>query len=62
MGAGIVWCAANLFMLFPFYLKTEGSAMLLCLAVFALFFSMAYTRFFPVSHKKAGGENLQLTR
>ena len=39
MGTGIVWCAANLFMLFTFYLKTEGSAMFICLAVFALFFS-----------------------
>ena len=53
MGAGIVWCAANLFMLFPFYLKTEGSAMLLCLAVFALFFSYGlYTIFSSFTQKK----------
>ena len=52
MGAGIVWCAANLFMLFPFYLKTEGSAMLLCLAVFALFFSYGlYTIFSSFTQK-----------
>ena len=40
MCVGIIWCAVNIFMLFNFYLKTEGSAKLICFAMFALFFSV----------------------
>lgn len=42
MNVGILWCAANLFMLFKFYLKTEGISMVICLAVFVLFFSAGF--------------------
>lgn len=54
MSVGVLWCAANLFMLFNFYLKTEGSAKIMCFAIFILFFSVGlYMIFSTITHKRS---------